>query len=57
MKCAPEVCGVTEPQRQGNVFVREFVVRNAPATRQIQWTGSIKPFPMLGGLDHHYARV
>ena len=29
----------------------------APVSRSVQRTGSIKSFPILGGLHHHYARV
>jgi len=31
--------------------------KDAPAVRSVQRTGSIKSFPILGGLHHHYARV
>jgi transposase InsO family protein len=31
--------------------------KDAPVTRPVQRTGSIKSFPILGGLHHHYARV
>jgi transposase InsO family protein len=31
--------------------------KNAPVSRPVQRTGSIKSFPILGGLHHHYARV
>ena len=30
---------------------------DAPVSRPVQRTGSIKSFPILGGLYHHYARV
>jgi transposase InsO family protein len=30
---------------------------DAPVSRQIQPTGSIKSHPILGGLHHHYVRV
>jgi hypothetical protein len=30
---------------------------NAPVSRPVQRTGSIKSFPILGGLHHRYARV
>jgi hypothetical protein len=31
--------------------------KDAPASRSVQQTGSIKSFPVLGELHHHYARV
>ena len=31
--------------------------KDAPISRPVQRTGSIKSFPILGGLHHHYARV
>ncbi|WP_225709621.1 integrase core domain-containing protein [Bradyrhizobium cenepequi] len=31
--------------------------KDAPVSRPVQWTGSIKSFPILGGPHHHYARV
>ena len=31
--------------------------KDAPIFRPVQRTGSIKPFPIFGGLHHHYARV
>jgi transposase InsO family protein len=31
--------------------------KDAPVSRPVQRTGSIKSFPILGGLHHHYARV
>src|SRR5215468_2028776 len=31
--------------------------KDAPVSRPVQRTGSIKSFPVLGGLHHHYARV
>src|SRR3979490_3384725 len=31
--------------------------KDAPVTRPVQSTGSIKSHPILGGLHHHYARV
>jgi transposase InsO family protein len=31
--------------------------KDAPVSRQVQWTGSIKLHPILGGLHHHYVRV
>ena len=31
--------------------------KDAPASRPVQRTGSIKSFPILGGLHHRYARV
>jgi transposase InsO family protein len=31
--------------------------KDAPVSRAVQRTGSIKSFPILGGLHHHYARV
>jgi hypothetical protein len=31
--------------------------KDAPISRPIQRTGSIKSFPILGGLHHHYVRV
>ena len=31
--------------------------KDAPVSRQIQRTGSIKSHPILGGLHHHYVRV
>jgi transposase InsO family protein len=31
--------------------------KDAPVSRPAQRTGSIKSFPILGGLHHHYARV
>jgi hypothetical protein len=31
--------------------------KDAPVTRPVQRTGRIKSFPILGGLQHHYARV
>jgi transposase InsO family protein len=31
--------------------------KDAPVFRLVQRTGSIKPFPILGGLHHHYVRI
>jgi len=31
--------------------------KDAPISRPVQRTGSIKSFPILGGLHHHYTRV
>jgi transposase InsO family protein len=31
--------------------------KDAPVSRPVQWTGSIKLHPLLGGLHHHYVRV
>jgi transposase InsO family protein len=31
--------------------------KDAPVSRPVQQTGSIKSFPILGGLHHHYVRV
>src|SRR6267143_1360489 len=31
--------------------------KDAPIFRPVQRTGSIKPFPILGGLHHHYVRI
>jgi transposase InsO family protein len=31
--------------------------KDAPVSRPVQRTGSIKSFPILGGLHHHYVRV
>ena len=31
--------------------------KDTPVSRPVQRTGSIKSFPILGGLHHHYARV
>jgi hypothetical protein len=31
--------------------------KDAPVSRPVQSTGSIKSHPILGGLHHHYARV
>jgi transposase InsO family protein len=31
--------------------------KDAPVSRPVQRTGSIKSFPILGGLHHRYARV
>jgi transposase InsO family protein len=31
--------------------------KDAPAVRLVQRTGSIKWYPILGGLHHHYVRV
>src|SRR5260370_34040741 len=31
--------------------------KDSPVARLVQRTGSIKSFPILGGLHHHYARV
>jgi transposase InsO family protein len=31
--------------------------KDAPASRPVQPTGSIKSHPILGGLHHHYVRV
>ena len=31
--------------------------KDAPVSRPVQLTGSIKSFPILGGLHHHYARI
>jgi hypothetical protein len=31
--------------------------KDAPVSRQIQQTGSIKSYAILGGLHHHYVRV
>jgi hypothetical protein len=31
--------------------------KDAPVSRPVQRTGSVKSFPILGGLHHHYARV
>ena len=31
--------------------------KDAPVPRPVQRTGSIKPYPILGGLHHHYVRV
>jgi transposase InsO family protein len=31
--------------------------KDAPVSRPVQRTGSIKSFPILGGLHHHYARA
>ena len=31
--------------------------KDAPVSRPVQRTGSIKSFPILGGPHHHYARV
>jgi hypothetical protein len=28
--------------------------KDTPASRPVQWTGSIKSHPILGGLHHHY---
>ena len=31
--------------------------KDAPVFRRVQRAGSIKPFPILGGLHHHYVRI
>jgi hypothetical protein len=31
--------------------------KDAPVSRLVQPTGSIKSYPILGGLHHHYVRV
>jgi hypothetical protein len=31
--------------------------KDAPISRPVHRTGSIKSFPILGGLHHHYARI
>jgi transposase InsO family protein len=31
--------------------------KDAPVSRLVQRTGSIKSFPIIGGLHHHYVRV
>jgi hypothetical protein len=31
--------------------------KDAPVFRPVQRTGSIKPFPILGGLHHHHVRI
>ena len=31
--------------------------KDTPVSRPVQRTGSIKSFPIIGGLHHHYARV
>jgi hypothetical protein len=31
--------------------------KDAPAARPVQRAGSLKTFPILGGLHHHYLRV
>jgi transposase InsO family protein len=31
--------------------------KDAPVSRPVQWTGSIKSHPILGGPHHHYVRV
>src|SRR5215470_18529548 len=31
--------------------------KDAPVSRSVQRTGSIKSLPILGGLHHHYVRV
>jgi transposase InsO family protein len=33
------------------------LAKDAPISRPIQWTGSIRSQPILGGLHHHYVRV
>jgi transposase InsO family protein len=33
------------------------LAKDAPVSRPIQRTGSIRSYPMLGGLHHHYVRV
>ena len=31
--------------------------KDAPLSRPVQWTGSVKSHPILGGLHHYYVRV
>ena len=39
------------------VRTHRSLYKDAPVFRPVQRTGSIKPFPILGGLHHHYVRI
>jgi hypothetical protein len=39
------------------VRTRRSLSKDAPEPRPIQLTGMIAPWPVLGGLQHHYIRV
>jgi transposase InsO family protein len=40
-----------------NIRTHRSLDKDAPVSRQVQRTGSIKSHPILGGLHHHYVRV
>jgi transposase InsO family protein len=40
-----------------DIRTHRSLVKDAPVSRPVQRTGSIKSFAILGGLHHHYARV
>jgi transposase InsO family protein len=40
-----------------NIRTHRSLDKDAPVSRPVQRTGSIKSFPILGGLHHHYARI
>jgi hypothetical protein len=39
------------------VRTHQSLNKDAPVFRPVQRTGSIKPFPILGGIHHHYVRI
>ena len=40
-----------------NIRTHRSLDKDAPVSRMVQRTGSIKSHPILGGLHHHYVRV
>ena len=40
-----------------NIRTHRSLDKDAPVSRTVQSTGSIKSHPILGGLHHHYVRV
>jgi hypothetical protein len=40
-----------------DIRIQRSLHNDAPVSRQIQRTGSIKSHAILGGLHHHYARA
>jgi transposase InsO family protein len=40
-----------------NIRTHRSLGKDAPVSRPVQRTGSIKSFPILGGLHHHYVRI
>jgi transposase InsO family protein len=39
------------------VRTHRSLLNDAPETRPIQFTGTVRSCPVLGGLHHHYVRV
>jgi hypothetical protein len=50
-------CGRSQTSLYNDIRTHRSLDKDAPVSRPVQSTGSIKSHPILGGLHHHYARV